>query len=139
MKKTIKVTLIALSTLLLVSGCGCKKQDTNAEKTPEEEVKVNTNEGVIKDQTLDVFTFENTSMVCVDGTTKLETLVTNTSDTKQELAEFKISVKDKEGNEMETLAGFFGGSIEAKESKTITSYSGQDLTSSTSIEYSIVK
>ena len=71
-----KKILIGIFAISLITGCGCSKKE---EAPSNDDVKVNTNEGVIKDQTVDVFKMENTSLVYDKGTTLLETTVTNTS------------------------------------------------------------
>ena len=129
--KIIKLTLLIILSIGLLTGCG-KKEDSKKDK---EEIKSNINENVIKDQTLDVFTFKNTSLIYKDGYSILETLVTNTSNEKQYLEEFKIHIKDEKGNVIVTLTGFIGDSIEANSSKRIVSTYGEDLTNATSIEY----
>lgn len=137
MNKVVKISLVALLSLSLLTGCGCNKKDKKADK---EEIKTNTNQEVIKDQELESFKFTNTSLVYQDGNSVLETLVTNTSDEKQYLEEFKIIVKDANGNEIVTMTGFIGDSIDAKASKVITSTYGDDLsTKAASISYEIVK
>ena len=137
MKKAVMISISMLLVLGIVTGCGCKKKEEKKEKEPE--IKVNTNENVIKDQELDVFTFTKTSLVHKESTSTLETLVTNTSDETQYWEEFKIIVKDEEGKEIVTMTGFVGDSIKGKESKTIISSYGEDLTKAASIEYKIVK
>lgn len=132
--KIIKIMLISIFTISLVTGCGCEKK----EEKPNEDVKVNTNEGVIKDQTVEVFEMKNTSLVYENGRTLLETTVTNTSSEEQYLKEFEIKVMNKE-EVMVTLKGFVGSSIKAGETKVINSYCGEDLSSATSITYTVVK
>ena len=134
MKKITLMTLIALTTVTLVTGCG-KDKEEDKEKLPQ----ANTNEDVIKDQTVESFSFENTSLVYHEGTTTLETVVTNTMDTDQTLQEFQIIVKDKDDNVMITLVGFVGSTIKAGESKVISSNCGEDLTKAASIEYVVVR
>lgn len=135
MKKGIKIILVGIFMVSLVTGCGCSRKETNKD----EEIKSNTNEGVIKDQTVEVFEFKNTSLIREGNNTVLETTVTNTSTTDQELQEFKIEVKDKDGNVMETLIGFVGDKIKAGETRVINSYCGTDLTEATNIVYTVVK
>ena len=134
MKKITLMALIALTTVTLVTGCG-KDNEKDKEKLPQ----ANTNEDVIKDQTVESFSFENTSLVYYEGTTTLETVVTNTMDTDQTLQEFQIIVKDKDDNVMITLVGFVGSTIKAGESKVISSNCGEDLTKAASIEYVVVR
>ena len=134
--KTMKKIMLGIFAISLITGCGCEKKE---EAPSNDDVKVNTNEGVIKDQTVDVFKMENTSLVYDKGTTLLETTVTNTSNTTQYLKEFEIKVLDANGKEMTTLTGFVGSSIEAGETKVINSYCGEDLSTATSITYTIIK
>jgi len=137
MKNNLKKLFTMLLVIGLVTGCGCnKKEDTNKTK---DDVKVNTNEEVIKDQELEVFTFTNTSLVYENGTSTLETVVTNTSDQEQYLTEFKIIVKNDAGEEIVTMTGFVGSSIEAHGTETIISSYGDDLSKAASIEYTIVR
>lgn len=132
MKKVLIIMMVAFTAITL-TGCGCKKKET------EEDVKANTNNEVIKDQKVEVFTLTNTSLVYENGTSTLETLVTNTSKEKQFLAEFKIHVKNEKGEVIVTLTGFIGDSINGGESRKITSTYGADLTKASKIEYEIVK
>ncbi len=136
MKKVLLVVISALMLTGLTTGCGCSKKETKKE---ENKVKVNTNEDVIKDQQLEVFTFTNTSLIYEDSTSILTTVVTNTSDKTEFLKEFKINVKDKDGNIIVTLTGFVGDNIEAKSSTVITSSYGEDLTKAASIDYEVVR
>lgn len=130
--KKIAVILIVLFSTMLLTGCGKKTDITDG-------IKSNTNEDVIKDQKVEVFEFTNTSLVYEEGRSKLEVIVTNTSEEVAYLSEFKIHVKDENGNEIIELIGFVGEQIEPKESRLITSYSIQDLTNASSISYEIVK
>ena len=138
MKKIIGLSLTLLIAFTFLTGCGCNNKE-NIINEEENNIKVNNNEDVIKDQALEVFTFTNTSLVYENSTSVLETLVTNTSDTTQYLIEFKIIVKDDTGKEIITLTGFIGDSIEAGESKLIRSSYGSDLTKAASIEYEIIR
>lgn len=133
MKKVGMIVLTIAVGIFFLTGCGCKKR----EKEPE--VTANTNTGVIEDQKVEVFTLTKTSLVYVDGTSTLETLVTNTSKEKQFLAGFKIHVKNNEGNDIVTLLGFVGDSIEAGQSKKFVSTYGADLTKASKVEYEIIK
>lgn len=133
MKKLIKIMLIGITTISLITGCGCSKKE-EIEKS-----NTNTNEGVIGDQTVEVFELKNTSLIYEKGTTKLETTVTNTSKKDEYLKEFEIKVTDKDGNVMITLKGFVGEKIKAGESKVINSYCGEDLSNATNITYTVIR
>lgn len=134
MKKIVNISLILLIGIFLLTGCGNKEKENE-----ETDTKVNTNENVVKDQTLENFKFENTSLVYENGNSVLETIVTNTSSETTYLKEFKIMVKDASGNEIVTLKGFVGDSLGAGESRTITSSYGDDLTEAKSITYEVIR
>ncbi len=131
MKRVLKISIIIVIGTLLISGCGCKKKA----KKEEEKIKVNTNEEVIKDQTVDIFKFTNTSLIYQNGASILETKITNTSNKDAYLKEFNIHIKNKDGSERIILKGYFGGSLKAGESKIITSTYGADITDAAKIEY----
>jgi len=132
MKKIGLIALIGMT--LFATGCGCQK-----EVKDEEIIRENLNEDVIKDQTLEVFTFTNTSLTYQDNTSLLFTKVTNTSSEAQYLKKFKIHVWGENGKEIVTLTGHVGASIGPGESKTINSTYGFDITNATSITYEIVR
>lgn len=136
-KKMKKVTIgiiMGVFTIGLITGCGCSKKEEQ-----QEDIKINNNEGVIKDQTVEVFELKNTSLIYENGNTILETVVTNTSSKDEYLEEFKIKVTDASGNEMITLTGFVGEVIKAGESKVINSYCGEDLSTATNITYTVIR
>ena len=137
MKKVMKISLIAMVSMLLLTGCGCKKKEKEEEQ--KEEIKVNTNEEVVKDQTVDIFSFTNTSLVFVNGQSELETTVENTSKKDAILKKFLIHVYDNDNKEIVTLTGKFGGTIKAGEKKVVNSYYASDLTKAKKITYELVK
>ena len=134
MKKIVNISMILLIGLFLLTGCKNNKEN---EKQPN--IKANTNEDVVKNQQLENFLFENTSLVYEDGTSTLQTTVTNTSNETTYLSEFIIYVKDKDGNEIITLRGFVGDKLKAGEKRTISSSCGDDLTNAASISYEVVR
>lgn len=133
MKKVIIGMILMIFTISFMTGCGCAKKQTK------EVVKTNTNENVIKDQVLEVFAFTNTSLIYGEGKSTLETIVTNISEEVAYLSEFKIHIKDENDNEIIELIGFVGEKLQPKESRLITSYSIEDLTTATSISYEIIR
>lgn len=135
MRKITIIMLIGLFTATMLTGCGKKQEKVNEES----QAKVNTSSDVIKDQSVEVFEFTNTSLIYSEGMTRFETTVTNTSAETSYLSEFKIHVKDKEGKEVEQLIGFVGEQLKAKESRVISSYSTMDLSGAFSIEYEVVR
>ena len=136
MKKIVILTLSALLLVGLITGCGCKKKE---KETKKDEVKVNTNKEVIKDQEVDGIKMTNTSMVTTNGITKLTTSVTNDTDTDYKLNEYMIIIKDKEGKEIVKIPGYVGDTIKAGETRTINSSVDIDLSKAASIEYEVKK
>lgn len=140
MKKFKKTLLLALVALFAVTvAVGCEKKPTGGTDTPSTEVEANTKEEVVGDKTVGVFQFTNTSLIWQNGTTTLESTITNTSDEDATLKEFLIHVKDAEGNEMITMTGFVGDVIKAHETKTMDSYHYENLSSAAKIEYEVVE
>lgn len=130
MKKFTKLMLLGVFAIGVTTGCGCKKKeekDSDKNKPKDPQVQANTETGVIEDKELGVFKFENTSLTYDQGNSFLETTVTNNSDEVQNLEGFWIHVKDKDGKEIVTLEGFFGGTLAAHESKVISSTYGDNL------------
>lgn len=130
MRKTIHIIIIILCAMVITTGCEKKIE-------PEENSKTNTSANVVQDQIVEVFEFTNTSLIYEEGTTKLQTMVTNISEKVAYLSEFKIHVKDE--NEIIELIGFVGEQLQPKESRVITSYSIQDLTNASSVSYEVVR
>ena len=140
MKKILALLTVSVFAISLTTGCGCsKKEEKPTEDQSKEEVKVNTNEGVIKDQTVESFEMKQTSLIYENETTVLTTSVTNTSDKDEYLTEFIIKFEDATGNTLATLKGFVGDKIKAGETKVITSSIGEDLSSATKVTYTVSK
>lgn len=136
MKKVLLITLIASISLLSI-GCGCEKKEKKKEEKTE--IKVNSEENVVKDQEVETFKMTNTSLTYDGKMSTLLTDVTNISQNKEMLKSFNIIVKDKDGNEIITLLGYIGEEIEPGEIRTITSGTDMDLSKAASIEYTINK
>ncbi len=134
MKKALVVTIISIFAFSILTGCVSKKQNEE-----DGTIQNNINENVVKNQKVEEFEFTNTSIVYEDGKTTLTTVVTNTSNEKVNLIEFKIHVKDKDGNEIIEMIGFVGEELQPKESRLISSYSIEDLSLADTIEYEIVR
>ena len=140
MKKIINITLMLLVCLTLVTGCG-KDKSKNEDKKDDNKttVEVNNNEEVTKDQNIEGITITNTSLVHEDGISYLKATVTNNTGSDYELNEYKINVKDSDGNIIVTMPGYVGSVLKNGESKTINTTIGEDLSKAYSIEYEVVK
>ena len=140
MKKIINITLMLLVCLTLVTGCG-KDKSKNEDKKDDNKttVEVNNNEEVTKDQNIEGRTITNTSLVHEDGISYLKATVTNNTGSDYELNEYKINVKDSDGNIIVTMPGYIGSVLKNGESKTINTMISEDLSKAYSIEYEVVK
>lgn len=140
MKKVINITLMLLVCLTLVTGCG-KDKSKNEDKKDDNKttVEVNNNEEVTKDQNIEGITITNTSLVYEDGISYLKATVTNNTGSDYELNEYKINVKDNNGNIIVTMPGYVGSVIKNGESKTINTMISEDLSKAYSIEYEVIK
>ena len=98
-----------------MSVTGCNKK----EEVSQDDTSANTNENVIKDQTVAELTLTNTSLITKDGESTLVTLVTNSTDSNKIIKTFNIIIKDS--NIIVTLLGYVGGEVPLGESRTITS------------------
>lgn len=140
MKKILNVLMLVLAVSTLLVGCDLKKKDdTTNNNNPKTEVKSNTNQDVIREQTVGVYKFTNTSLTYVDGQSTFRASVTNTSSTKASLKEFKINLYDEKNNKVVTLTGYIGDSLGAGETKTIDASYGSDLTNVTRVEYDVIQ
>ena len=124
--------------LTLVTGCG-KNNNRGNNKDSKSDMKVNTNDEVIKDQNIDGLEITNTSLVYENGLSYFSATVTNNTGSDYELNEYRINVKDSEGNIIITIPGYVGSIIKNGESKNINSQVTEDLSKAASIEYEIVK
>lgn len=121
---------------------GNKTNNTNDINDPNStgnELKPNTNEGVVGDKIIEGLKFTNSSLVTSEAGSNLITLVTNTTDTNIEVRIIDIIVKDKDGKLLVNMQGYVGGSIPAYDSREVYSSVDMDLSSATDIEYKIVK
>ena len=132
MKKVINISLMLLVCLTLVTGCG-----KNNNKDSKSDMKVNTNDEVIKDQNIDGLEITNTSLVYENGLSYFSATVTNNTGSDYELNEYRINVKDSEGNIIITIPGYVGSIIKNGESKNINSQVTEDLSKAASIEYEV--
>lgn len=141
-KKTIMICLLVAG--LLIAGVGVyflffnkdKEDDKKKDTETQEETKANTNEGVIKDQTVGSLEMTNTSLtINKDGTSQLVTSVSNKTAETVTVETFDIYVKDKDGNLLVTLVGYVGGEVPAGETREIVSNVTMDLSNATDISY----
>lgn len=131
------ITIIGITFLLLNIFNNDKKE--KKEKKPETNIKINTNEDVVKDQIVDGNIMRNTSLIVEDGITYLVVDVTNNTDEDYTLNEYMINVKDAGGNVIVRIPGYVGEVIHVGDTKTIKSMVNMDLSEAASIDYEVVK
>ena len=131
---------ILLVCITLVTWCGKDKtKNDDKEYANKTTVEVNNNEEVTKDQNIEWITITNTSLVYEEEISYLKATVTNNTGSDYELNEYKINVKDSDGNIIVTMPGYVGSVLKNGESKTINTTIGEDLSKAYSIEYEVVK
>jgi len=97
----------------------------------------NTNAEIIKEFDLEGLKFSNISVI-TEGTTSFVTMdVTNPTGSVIKMESIDIMFKDKEGNEIATLLGYFGGEVPAGETRVISSQAEIDLTGAITREITI--
>ena len=140
MKKVINITLMLLVCITLVTGCGKDKTKNDDKKDDNKTtVEVNNNEEITKNQNIEGIEITNTSLVYEDGISYLKATVTNNTGSDYELNEYRINVKDNDGNIIVTMPGYVGSVLKNGESKTINTMISEDLSKAYSIEYEVVK
>ena len=135
-EKTIKVSILLLMSIGLITGCSCSKKEEEKKKP---DIKVNTEENVVKDQEVEGIEMTNASMITEDGLTTFQTKVTNNTGSDYTLNEYNIIVKDKEGNIIKTIPGYVGSTIKAGETKELKSTTNADMSKAYSVEYEVIK
>lgn len=140
-----KKFLMSISLVLLaftVTACGCEKKDPKPDGSDETTNKpvTNTNEDVIKDQTVGGLSFTNTSLVYDNNISMLVfvTQVENTSNANVELGIFCLVAKDEEGKEIARYASYAGETLEpgvVRQIMTKSDGNSEDVTKIKKIDY----
>ncbi len=143
MKKNIEKLLLLTLAVMLVTGCGSKKnvdkKGENEATNSEEEIVVNTNEDVVKDQIFDNLSFTNTSVTKINGVSRIETQIKNETGADYYLEEFVITFLDGDGSVIAVLPGYVGEVIRNGQTYNIDSSTDIDLSNAAKIEYSVTK
>ena len=96
------------------------------------------NTGYLRNQIVDNLSFENANLVYENGITTFTAEVYNESGNTYTLKSISINLTN-ESNDVTTLIGYIGDTLEKDEGKLITASIDQDLTSSLNLEYVINK
>ena len=127
MKKIIIISISLLLGLNLVTGCGCKRKENNEKKQDQ-------NQSVVKDQIFEGLEFVNVG--ASDGIIK--TVVINNTGVKYEGSKFSMKIMDENGNVIVELTDEVKEEMETGTTKMVETKTDADLTSASSIEYSII-
>lgn len=128
MKKVIIMSISVLLGLSMVTGCGCKRKETN-EKTPDQ------NQSVVKDQIFEGLEFVNVG--ASDGVIK--TVIINNTGVVYEGSKISMKVMDESGNVLGEATDEVKGTMETGTTKEISTKVNFDLSKAVSIEYGIIK
>lgn len=123
-----KIILIFVSFLIFT---GCNKDNDKKEAN-----KVNLNEGVIENKTVNNLLFKDVSVIYDSGLTTFTVKITNNGE-DIDLINFKIVFKNQSGTEITTLDGNFNNKIEKNQSVNVEVISDIDLTDAYSVDYQI--
>ncbi len=138
MKKSISLfSIFLVSLLVFATGCGCNKK-SDEKKEEINNIKYNTNQGIIEDKEVGGLQLTNTSLQTTEHSSTLVTLVSNSTDKNIQVGMFRIYVKDKDDNLIKTIIAYVGGEIEAGESKEITTNIDMSLENAFKVEYEII-
>lgn len=136
MKKKLLVSLIVLTSLALITGCGCKNK--KEEKMIAPDFSINTN--IASEAEVDGLKIADiTLIVNKDGLSEYSAVVTNTTNEVYKLDLLLLTFKDKDNNIIETAFGIIGSSILPSESRNLTFTTNKNLLDAYSIEYKVQK
>ena len=140
MKKKLITSLSVLLVLGIITGCGCKKKENTKDNTNNQpRISENTNKGIVEDKTVDGIKMTKTSMITNNGETVITTKVVNNTGKDYTLKGYNIIIKDKDGNVIKTLPGYFGSIIKNGETKELKNSTNADLSEAVLIEYEVKK
>ncbi len=134
MKKIMSFGIMLLTILLVTSGCGCSKKrpESNNQNNNSNE-NFNENSSVIKDNVFEGFEFLNTGVA--NG--QIETIVINNTGVFFEGSDFKMTIKDSEGNIIAELTDTVGP-MDFGTTKTVVTKTDVDLSKAAVIQYNII-
>ena len=127
MKKKIITSIIIMTLILTVTGCGCSKKEK--ESVPKSEGQT-----VIDDQIFEGLEFVNVGI----SNGIIKTVVINNTGVKYEGSKFSMKIMDENGNVIVELTDEVKEEMPTGTTKTIETKTDADLSNAVSIEYSIL-
>lgn len=132
------IVVIVLAIVLVLAFKG-KDEGTANNETGKEGPVANTQAEIVKEFEINGLRFSNIAVI-TEGTTSYLTMdVTNPTNNLIKMKSVDIVMKDKDGNVLTTLLGYFGGEVPAGETRTISSQAEIDLTKAVTKEVTITK
>ncbi len=143
-KKIIAIIVIILVLILVVTGAillvnhnnNLEKKSTIEKKNTIEAI---TEKDIIKNESVNGLEFSNTTLIKENGQYTMQMDVTNPSNEEIDLEEVNIIFKDKDNNEIVSLLGYIGTPMKVNETRTVTSYTRNDLSKAKSKTIEIKK
>lgn len=137
MKKILIISL--LFTILFVTSCGKKTDNTETSNNNENIISQNTNPNVVKKQEIEGLLFDNIILKTNNNMSYFTANVTNTTDEKINVKYIKITVYDNENKELFSFNNYIGDYIESKSTLKLSSNIEGDLTTIYSVKYEVIK
>lgn len=138
MKNKMIIILITIVLLNVITGCENVKKNKHQKENKENPI-MNYEKNVIKNQNIEGIDITNTSLVIEKNTSKLETKITNNTNSDYKLENFEIIVKDENNKEIIIIPEYVGVEIKKGESIITNVVVDVDLKSAKSIEYKVKK
>lgn len=137
MKKLLISLLVGLS--LFTVGCSCTKKEEKKVQTPEqneEELHLNTNSGIIREQIVDGINFKNVTLLIEEGISKFSCQVENPNDEARVLGTVTFTFKNDNGEVVYTQ-NYPVDVLSKKEIMSISFTTDINLSKATTLEYTI--
>lgn len=96
-------------------------------------------DGYLANQVVDGLSFENASLNIVDGVSTYEVDVVNNTENPYSLKTIEIRFEDPSNNEITTLIGYIGDSLDKDQKKVLTASIDMEIENISNITYTINK
>lgn len=139
MKKIIVAGMLIMSAFFIV-GCGCDKKEEKKEIKSETKESLNTNKGIIKEQTVEGITFKNAILLLDgEGMSNFKITLENTSGNAKHVETFKVTFIDKEGTTLLETYGYVGYELANGENTELMISLDQDMKNAYEVKYELLK
>lgn len=143
-----KKIILIFCTILIVTGCGSKKNNTDVIDANEEkinidddiqtEVIVNKEENVIEDKQIDEGIYAiQTNLITTNLESELTTQIVNETEDAKYIKYVDIIFKNENGDVIDTIKGYVGSKIPSGKSTYVVVKVNADMSKTKSIEYRV--